>query len=181
MNNLDLVVTTKEIKIPESVNTDFKICISSWKDSIEIRINIEKDIYMDNLFFIFKSYINNSIVPCNKIAIGWLSYEDSFTIVEVLNIYKFKKISFVDFCDWYEWRIQEGYTNNSQQNRKEEVLYFLFIFEKKILELKKINLKYLKPNYPWKDSTLIYELNEVNFLKNKIKRLEGIIKKFNNK
>lgn len=110
-------------------------------------------------------------VPCLKICVAWKNLEDNFIIIENLNLSKFKAIKFVEFITWYEWRINEGFMQNSQQERKDEIIYFLFVFESKILEIKNIDLENLYPNYPWKKDILNQLKNEnieLNFLYQKL-------------
>lgn len=181
MKTFDTMYTEKIIEIKASTESVINFKPSkNWEYALEMSFDTKYELFLPNIYLSFKSIANSSHIPCIRIATAWKNSLDKYIINENLNISKFKKINYNEFIDWFEWRIEEGYTQNSQQERQDTFLFFLFSFEKNIFNLKKINLNYLKPKYPWSDNLIFTEFKEVNFLKEKIRRLEEEIKSLKN-
>ncbi len=148
-------------KIPISDKNFFVIHPSStWSYSVEIKVDTNEDVNLINLYLILKAYVLNTIVPCTVIAVAWKDSHDECIVLEHMLIYYLKRMSFYKFCEWYDWRIEEGLNQHYQQKRKDEVIYFIITLEKNILLLKNINLEFLKPEYPWDDIVVKNLINQ---------------------
>lgn len=123
-----------------------------------------------------KSFLLTVEIPCYSVSISYIDISEKIIISEVLPIIKFRKISFYEFANWFEWRI----ANDKKYNRKDQFCSFLFLFEKKIIEHLKVNLDELQPLFPWKSKFLLYfkkDEEEIDFLKKKIIYLEDQLNK----
>lgn len=142
-----------------------------WEWCIELKFDFYDDIDLINLFLITKSFINDLNIICYSISINYLDKEDKIIVSDVLRVNKFKKMSFIDFEDWYETKMDL----DSKYNVKNEYISFIFHFEKSIILLKKIDLNEVSPIYPWKNEFLeiwSYYFKDYGVLKKKNEILE---------
>lgn len=164
------------IKIPQNDLEYFKIEKSKdWKNSIDIELNIKKEINILNLFIIIKSYIKNIEFFCFKMSTIVKKSENIF-ITENLMINQFLKMNYWDF---EQWLLEKIYLENKYVSEEKDLYAIRISFQKKIIEglnskYDKDVLKYLKPVYPWKEK-IFEELKIINYIKDS--EIEKIIKK----
>lgn len=164
------------IKIPQNDLEYFKIEKSKdWKNSIDIELNIKKEINILNLFIIIKSYIKNIEFFCFKMSTIVKKNENIF-ITENLMINQFLKMNYWDF---EQWLLEKIYLENKYVSEEKDLYAIRLSFQKKIIEglnskYDKDVLKHLKPVYPWKEK-IFEELKIISYIKDS--EIEKIIKK----
>lgn len=169
MNNLDF----SKVKTIDGVDINISL---NWKWAIEIKFDIRKEIKYFDLYLTLKSYAWNNIVPCYSIAFGMKDEGSSLIICEKENISKIKKINYLQFQEWVNWRV----FSDKKYNTDSIFYYILLNFESKIIKEKNIDLDKLLPIYPWKNEWMDFlriDENRIEYLENKLKNAELKIEK----
>ncbi len=178
MNNCCLDFKTL-VKIPQNSTSFFQIkCDERWKYTIEIKFSIEEEIDYLNLFLIIKSYVYNEVCLAYAIGTSFQDVNSKRIVTENENIKKIRKMDFLYFCEWINFRI----TKDSEYEKKDSFYSILIMFEQSIVVIKntEMNLKVLeilKPVYPWTPQWLNFfdkNVEETLILKKKIQYYENL-------
>jgi len=169
-------VTNKYTEIPQNNNNNYLFVKNNYMNSIDILLYPNVDTNLENLFLIFKSYLNIKDKLKAIYVIGencnYLSeiYKKT-NILHNINIKKMEKINLIDFENWYDDLINEDY--KYIQNYKYYGFSFVF-YNDSINWIENI----LYPHYPWNENFKdLYvkkyvlrnnALEEINKLKKKI-------------
>lgn len=106
-------------------------------------------------------------------------------VLENISIYKFKKMNFDDFMEWFDWRFNYGLNSTSSNQRQDDILSIVLLYDQRILKATNFDLNKIYPIYPWKNE-IVKEVNtggydlyqtEIIKLKKKIKELEDLLDK----
>ena len=173
MNNIKINGKLNKIN-----NVEMKSSLN-WKWSLEIKFDIREEVNYFDLYLILKSYVWNNIIPCYSISFAKKDIHSTLIICERENINKVKKLNYLDFEEWINWRIY----SDKKYNVKSNFYYILLSFEKKIIEEKNVNLNNFLPIYPWKIEWMNFlsiNENKIEFLENKLKIAENKIAELEN-
>jgi len=143
-----------------------------WNYSIEIEFDSTINLNYLDLFLILKSYGWSSLFPVLSFSFG-KKKENGLIIFEKERVSRIKKISFSDFENWINWRIQtdKKYEVNSK------FYNILISFDKSLWQSINKNNELIIPVYPWEEKWM-------EFLKideNRIEYLENLIKLYKKK
>lgn len=119
-----------------------------------------------------KSYGWSSIFPPISFSFG-KKKENGLIVFEKERIWRIKKISFTDFENWINWRIE----TDKKYEVDSEFYNILVSFDRGIWKNINANDELIVPIYPWNEKWM-------NFLKideNRIEYLENLIKLYKNK
>ncbi len=156
----------KKIQIPQNEKIYFKIEKSNFKYSIDIKFDISKEINYINLFFIIKSFFYTNICKATLLKTSFINNNDKLIITQSENILNFKNISFEEFINWINFRIQ----NDWEYEIKSNLYSITILFDKKTVILRenieKIEImSNLKPNYFWSEDWLSFFEKSIEKLK----------------
>ena len=148
MNNNLIIDKKKQKNIPQNSLSFFKIIKSdNWKNTVDLYIDIRKEIDYINLFIIMKSYLLSSIYPFTELIIR-IKKNDESIVTERVNSSIFLKMSYYEFQKWSQYRI------NYDLKYYREGDFYSFSFISNSYLVKEEDLHYIKPDYPWKDEIL---------------------------
>lgn len=180
MNNCKLY-PEKNIQIPQNQNTFYTIQKSFiWKNSIEIKFNLDQEIDYLNLYFILKSYSLNTINPVFGLSLCFKDLKSKLVIVQNENNSFIKKMNYASFIDWISYRI----ANDWKYEKSENFMYIILMFNKNltILNNNKYSIDVLDaflPIYPWTEEWYDYfkkNIDTIEILKNKNNSNNNLIK-----